>query len=410
MSDARPSLTLKVENFVSSVIRFLWRYIRTVVTLALRPRSFNNRLARAIRRRTIVPPMTFLILGCFFFSIIIDTYAEGWMVYFNWIWLDEEISQKINERGGDLFSLTAIVRSGLPTFLCFAILAQILAWLFAKSNFKRPITTASITYAFGLHTSAFAFACFLPIIGIYALNPVSSDSVVSNLWQYGVANLVLIAAALFAVIAFLSPILILVWAARAPEARALWKPFWVRTIAALPVFLCSIFLASELGSIPGRFSEAIKPDPNVEYQVMQEGEFQGRGPGEVSRYVTAFFFDNKTDDLAYIDAADNPISISIFRPDGAEITFQNDPKTTIRDEQGAIRQFLPIQPGEAELVHFEVLWELSEPLGEPTETNFDGSWSYEGFTAIIVLDPLSGAELESEIVYEPNYLDVEPWQ
>jgi len=294
------------------------------------------------------------------------------MVYLNWIWLDEEISRKINERGGDLFSLTAIVRSGLPTFLCFAVIAQLLSWLLAKSSFKRPVTTASITYAFGLHTSAFAFACFIPIIGIYALNPESSDSVISNLWQYGLAYLVLGATAVFAAIAFISPVLVLVWAAKTAEARKPWKPLTVRSVASLPIFLIAIFISTEFGSIPGRFTDALKPDPKVDYQVMQEGEFQGRGPGDVSRYVTAFFFDNKTDKLAYIDASRNLITISILCPDGTEVEFKSDPQTTIRDEQGTIRQFLPIQPGKAELVHFEVVWQLDLSLGEPTETYFDG--------------------------------------
>jgi hypothetical protein len=410
MSDARPSLTLKVENFVSSVVRFLGRYVGTVIALVLRPRSFNNRLARDRKRRAIVPPMTFLILGCFFFSIIIDTYSEGWMVYFNWVWLDAEISQKINERGGDLFSLTAIVRSGLPTFLCFAIIAQILARFLTKSRFRRPVTAASIAYAFGLHTSAFAFACFLPIIGIHALNPESSDSVVSNLWQYGLSYLVLGATVVFAAIAFISPVVVLVWAAKAPEARKPWKPILVRSIASPPIFLIAIFLSTELGSIPRRFSEALKPDPKIDYQVMQEGEFQGRGPGDVSRFVTAFFFDNKTDELAFIDASSDLITISIVGPDGTNISFKDNPEITIRDEQGTIRQFLPIQPGDAELVHFEVVWHLDKPLGEPTDTSFDGSWSYQGFSANIVLDPISGAELKGKIEYAPNFLDVEPWQ
>ncbi|MEM9062186.1 MAG: hypothetical protein AAGD13_17140 [Pseudomonadota bacterium] len=410
MSEARPSLTLKVENFVSGVIRFLRRYLGTVLRLTMQPKSFNARLARDRKRRVIVPPLTFLILGCFFFSVIVDTFADGWVVYFNWIWLDQEIGQQINDRGVDLFSLTAIVRSGLPTFLCFAILAQILAWCVTKSGFKRPNTAASITYAFGLHTTAFAFACFLPIIGVYALNPESSGSVVSNLWEYGLAYLVLGATVVFAVVAFLSPVLVLVWAAKAPEARRLWKPLWVRSIMALPVFLTAIFLSTELGSIPGRFSEALQPDPNVEYQVMQDGEFQGSGPGDVSRYVTAFFFDNKTDELAYIDASAHLVSISIFRPDGTEVTYRAQPRTLIRDEQGILQEFLPIQPGKAELVHFEVVWQLDAPLGDPTEINFDGSWSYDGFTAKIVLDPMSGADLESEIIYEPNFLSVAPWQ
>ncbi len=156
-----------------------------------KPRTFNHRLGRSIRKKRTVPPLTFLIVGCFFFSVIIDTYAEGWIVYFNWVWLDQEISGKIQERGGDLFSLTAIVRSGLPTFLCFAVLIQLLAWALAKSKWLRPRVAATLSYAFGLHATAFAFACFLPIIGIYVLNPETSDSVVSDLWQHGIAYLVL---------------------------------------------------------------------------------------------------------------------------------------------------------------------------------------------------------------------------
>jgi len=97
MSEPRPSLSLKVENFVSGIIRFVNRYARTTFAAVFRPRSFSIGLARSRRLRKIVPPLTFLMVGCFFFSVIIDTYADGWIVYFNWVWLDQEISQKLNE-------------------------------------------------------------------------------------------------------------------------------------------------------------------------------------------------------------------------------------------------------------------------------------------------------------------------
>ena len=164
MSEKRESLSAKVENFVSGIVRFMNRFARTGISVVTHPKSFNIGLGRKKRAKRIVPPLTFLIVGCFFLSVIVDTYPEGWYVYFNWIWLSEEIGQRIQERGGDLFSLTALVRSGLPTFIAFVVVAQILAWLLARCRWMRPRVFATLCYAFGLHAFSFAIACFLPII------------------------------------------------------------------------------------------------------------------------------------------------------------------------------------------------------------------------------------------------------
>ncbi len=408
MSEPRVSLSLKVESFVSGIVRFVNRYARTGWLAVWRPSSFNHRLGRSIRKKRIVPPLTFLIVGCFLFSVIIDTYAEGWIVYFNWIWLDEEISKKIQERGGDLFSLTAIVRSGLPTFLAFAVLIQTIAWLISKPRWLRPRVTATLSYAFGLHASAFAIACFLPIIGIYALNPETSDSFVSNLWQYGMAYLVLGLTIFFGLVAFLSPILLIIWAAHPREARRWNKPVWVRSIAAVPVFLLTIFLVTELGSVPARFTSALTQTPMVEYQVMGEFKLLGDGPGDVSGVASAVMFHNKTGDLAYIDAS-NPITgVTITGSDGSEIPLTNNPKTLVFDENRVETSILAILPGMAQLVYFEVSWELGETLGDPTSEYDDGSWWYDGVEIKLSYDPLSGADLASDMDVELTNPTVHP--
>ncbi|MEW4461459.1 hypothetical protein AB1K42_25465 [Roseibium algicola] len=400
MSNQQTSLSLKVENFVSGIVRFVGRYARTVFVAVVRPWSFNINVPSARRRRRIVPPLTFLIIGCFLFSVIIDTYAEGWMVYLNWIWLDEEISGKINERGADIFSLTAIVRSGLPTFLSFVVFAQVITWLFSRNHWFRPRVTAIIIYAFGLHAMAFAIACFLPVFGIYALNPETSDSVISNLWQYGIAYAVLALTAGFAIAAFVSPILLLAWSVQPREARLPMKFAPVRFVAAVPVFLTTIFLASEFGSLPARFTGALTQLPRVDYQVMQGPNLVGTGPGDVSGANLSIYLHNRTEDLAYVDAGASLLTVSVFLPDGTELGFNESPKTAVTDENRKQRQFLPIAPGTAELVHFRTTWTLDGDLGSPTDTGFDGDLSYDGVTVVLDVDPIQGADLDGELKYE----------
>lgn len=408
MSEPRPSLSLKVENFVSGIVRFVNRYARTGLLAVFRPRSFNLGLGRSIRKKRIVPPLTFLIVGCFLFSIIIDTYTEGWVVYFNWIWLDQEISKKIQERGGDIFSLTAIVRSGLPTFLCFAVLVQLLAWLLAKSRWLRPRVAATLSYAFGLHAGAFAIACFLPIIGIYALNPATSDSFVSNLWQYGLSYLILGLTVFFAIVAFVSPILLLIWAAQRREARGALKLVWVRSIAAVPIFFSSIFLVTELGSVPSRFTSALTPIAKVEYQSMGDRKFFGKAPGDISMVTAVFLFHNKTDDLAYIDTSNQLATITLKKPDGTEAATSNT-TTRIFDEKRVEQTLLPILPGKTQLVYFEVKWELLEGLGTPTDT-FENTWSYQNLEAIVDFDPITGADLDDDMKIEHGSPTIHPLQ
>jgi|GEM_PF-6124196 len=400
---------MKVENFVFGIVRFVTLYARTTFLAVVKPWAFNVRLAQARRHRRVVPPLTFLIVGCFFFSILIDTYAEGWLIYFNWIWLDDEISQKINERGADLFSLTAIVRSGLPTFLCFAVLAQLLSILLSRSRWVRPRVSATIAYAFGLHATAFGFACFLPIVGNYALNPETSDSVVSDLWQYGIVYLVAGATIMFGTIAFISPILLIGWSAHRREARQALKPAFVRVGLAFPIFFTSIFIATEFGSIPARFTSALKPLPKVEYQAMQGPRLYGRGPGDISGATYAILFHNKTEDLAYIDTDTRLVDVTINLSNGIEIPTKDNIQTKIFDENRVAKTVLPVLPGKTQFVYFEMRWEIDGTLGIPTDTYYDGSWSYDGLNVILDFDPITGADFDGDLIYNLGSPSIHPW-
>ncbi len=402
MSDTRPTtLSLKAENFVSGIVRFIKRYARTTFITIIRPRSFSINLPRSRRLRKIVPPLTFLIVGCFLYSVIIDTYAEGWIVYFNWIWLDQEISQKLNERGPDLFSLTAIARSGLPTFLTFLVLAQSITIILTRSRWLRPRVFSTVTYAFGLHAMAFAIACFLPIIGVNALNPNTSDSVVSSLSHYGLEYLVMAATAAFALIAFISPILLLAWSAQRREARFIFKPFATRLVASVPIFFISIFLATEFGSLPARFTDALVPTPKVKFQAMDTPELIGHGPGDLSGANFAVLLHNETEDLTYVDASSHLVSVTIIHPNGTELDIRNDPITEVFDEHRAQRTLLPILPGEAQLVFLETRWQIDGTLGTPSYTSsFDGAHSYDGLRVVLDYSPVQGGSLVSDLTYD----------
>lgn len=409
MSEPRPSLSLKVEEFVYGIVRFSTLYVRTTFSATAMPRIFNIGIAKARRQRRIVHPLSFLIVGCFLFSAIIDTYPEGWSVYFNWIWLSDDISQKITERGGDLFSLTAVVRSGLPTFMCFVVLAQTLSILLARSRWIRPRVFATIIYAFGLHSASFAFACFLPIISSYALNPESSDSAISNLWEYGVAYLVIGLTVILAASAFISPILLIGWSAHRREARWAFKPVFARLGVAIPAFFVSIFIATEIGSLPARFTVAIKPVPKVEYQFLQGPTLHGSGPGDISGATYSVILYNRTEKLAYIDSMSTIAAVTITLPDGDVLSTKDNTQFDVFDETHVLKTILPLLPGKAQLVYFEVHWETIGTLGVPTSTSIDGSWSYDGLNVALDLNPVSGADIDGDMSFDLGNPSIRPW-
>ncbi|MEP3332359.1 hypothetical protein [Sedimentitalea sp.] len=409
MAEQRESLSTKVENFVSGIVRFMNRFVRTGALAVTQPWSFNVGLGRLRRAKRIVPPLTFLIVGCFFFSVIIDTYPEGWFVYFNWIWLSEEIGQRIQERGGEMFSLIALVRSGLPTFLAFAVIAQILAWLLARSRWMRPRVFATLCYAFGLHAFAFAIACFLPVIGIYALNPDRSDSFVSNLWINGLSYIVLGLTMIFVLIAVVSPVLLVIWASQRREARLLFKSVGARSLAAIPIFLSSIFIATELGSLPARFTLGLTPTQHLEVQSMAGHRLLGVAPGNVSGATYSMLFHNKTDDLAYINHEDTWVDVIVTSADGSDISPEEEASVRLFDEERLEARLIPIPPGAIQLVFVEISWKLDGSLGEPTQTySDDGSWWYDGAMLKLYYDLVDGADLEDDLVFELVGLTVHP--
>jgi len=401
MSEPHLTLSRKVENFVSGIVRFMGRFAGTVWRTVLSPRSFNLNLGRTIRKKRIVPPLTFLVVGCFFFSVIVDTYPEGWIVYFNWVWLSEEISRKIQERGGDLFSLTALVRSGFPTFLGFVAFAKIGAWVLSRRHWLRPRVFATICYAFGLHAIAFSFACFLPVFGEHALNPATSDSFISTLWQNGLSYILLILTLISAIIAFVCPVLMVTWAAQGREARRYMTHVASRGLAASPIFLIGIFLTTELGSLPARFTLGLTPIANVEFQSLSGHRFIGANPGDLSGASYGVLFHNKTTDLAYVDVSNASVDVTIVRNSGAEVGFLSEPVIAIRDQNRSPRKLIPVLPGQSQLVYIEIHWELDGSLGEPAELfPGDASWWYDDLEVVIDYSVLKGAELKQDMNFK----------
>ena len=252
-------------------------------------------------------------------------------------------------------------------------------------------------------------AIALPIIGIYALNPDSSDSLISDLWVNGLSYVVLGLTLAFAVAAMVSPILLIIWASQRREARQWLRPIAVRSVAATPIFLVSIFAATEIGSLPARFTLGLTPIVHVEVQSMASHRLFGDDVGDLSGATYAMLFHNKTDELAYIEREEASVEVEVISADGRDVSPVDSATVRIFDEERREARLIAIPPGAIQLVFIEVDWRLDGTLGEPNETYpDDGSHWYDGAMLMLEYDLIEGAELENGLDFEFEGLTVHP--
>lgn len=399
MVDLENSLSWKIEKFVRGIIRFLCAYLRTLVLAAgCRARHLVSE-RRYVRKTKLVHPLTFLVIGCFFFSLISDIYADGWAAYFNFIWLGDEIGLNINDHAADLFSLTSIVSAALPTFLCYAAMARLLSIVMVQRRFLRPRTERLILYAFGLHVNAFAIACYFPVLSGKVFGGEGSDSFINALYFHFGGWFVLACTSAFSVIAFFSPVGLLYRAVSGSDARLAFRLSAVRFFLGGLAFFAAVIFSVEVGTLPARFKKAMVPDIVGDYQVIEGPKLFGRCQGGLNRAVLFVVVHNKTGQLGYIDGNDDLFDVQISTADGsgALITQKS---ARLLDEDLIQRQFIALPPGAVRAVHLEMRWALDPSFAIPPSTSYDDGWSYDGLTVRIDVDLVKGFELSGDLNYE----------
>lgn len=399
MVDLENSLSWKIEKFVAGIIRFLCCYLRTLALTA----GFCARRLLSDRRHAgktrLVHPLTFLVIGCFFFSLIADIYADGWAAYLNSIWLGDEIGLNINLHAGDLFSLTSVVSAALPTFLCYAAMARLLSSVMVQRRFIRPRTERVILYALGLHVNAFAIACYLPVFSDKVFSGEGSDSFVNTLYLLFGGWLTVVITSVFAAVAFLSPIALFYRAVSRPDARLAFRLPLFRLVLACSAFFTIILFSVEVGTLPARFKNAVVPAVVGDFQVIDGPTLFGQSINDLSRADLFIIVHNKTEKIGYIDGNEDFVHVSISGPDGSGAIITN-LDIRLLDEDLDQRRFIALPPGAAKAVYLQVRWILDPNFAMPQPTVGDDHWSYDGVTVRIDFDLVKGFDLPGDLHYE----------
>ena len=345
MADEKISISDKIEEFVDGAVRFISRFFLTLISAAILPVAFVRKIYASEDQKKFIAPNTFLILGCFSISVIIDAYPHGWQIYFNWIWLDAEIAKVAKDRSGQIFSIESVFRVGMPTFLALFGLTTLLAKLIAKSETSRDKFTAVLKYSFGFHVLCFSFACLIPIVASRSFPETNFGALLASQTASGVEIVLVIGLAGGCAIAcFLSPV-IAISSALLREFKSFdWVNwFWSTLLASASVVIAAL-IGSELGSLPARFSESLIEQKLVSYQVLRSLELTHKSGSDFLETTLDIILLNDSSDLAYVDGRDSLAHVLITQD---ALHFSPDVSNILLNAQGVATEVLALPPGES---------------------------------------------------------------
>ena len=375
VKDRPAAISEKVEEILIGLTQAFCRVLRTTTLITLRPIVMHRRNKALLRQRVVMPPLSFLIFSCFFLSIIINVYPQGWTILFSPIWLRGEIGQAALQQKESLISLEAIIMNGLPAFFGFWLAAECFSRMLHRSDRKSAANLAC--YAFGQLTFFFSAACFLPIIGSQTLG-VYNESLMGGLWSlkafiaFGDA---LIKAILL--IGLISPLVLLTVVLTPVGAFWDWR-LALRFASAFVFLMFGALMATELGSLPARYSESFDHNPQVIGEVIEDIQLIGTtDQGPIGAELTILVF-NPTNKPVLVDATE-PLSDVEFKNtlNGEIVTHARDIKTVAIDDLGRQLTLRVLAPGDSILVSLKSRWTLEDSdsllTSKKVHTNFEGS-------------------------------------
>jgi hypothetical protein len=307
--DPKKSASLKVDETIEAVLRFLLRYLRTLGRLTCHPRQAMPLLAdQEADPPVVIRPLTFLTIGAFLFALLIDVYPEGRI--YDYIWVAGEIRENVNKRWKEAISLTTLITAGLPTIIATAVVGAASARLFFRDQLQRSAWFDLTCYAVGYQTAM--------VFVILSLESVVSGLVIVFPWLerialpdalqgwLSLALLVTLAAASIVV-----PLLLLasfLVAARHPPTRG--KAAAV-LLAALAYWVAAQYVYTAVASVLPQLNSRYFPKPVADAYALDSPRYDMNG--DRVRISFAFLIENKTDEDVLLELDGTSFEIHLAR-------------------------------------------------------------------------------------------------
>lgn len=319
--DADPkSLAGKVEDTIEGFLLFLIAYLRTLAVIAFRWGSgLTDIMRESPARRRYVYPFAFLAIGGFLFSVVVAAYPAGFLGIPDLIWFSDDISKNIVKNFDKMFSVTALLTGGFPTFIAVVILSGVAARIEERDAGRRAALAKVYRYLFGYQAAVLfvwlAVIIFLPASGF---EPCAGAKSVCDI---GIISEVASWAALlsFPFLVLVSPIgALAAWRWQSLSTRPRWRI--PRVLASVALFGLIMSAYASLASVPARVLQKINPPPAASLAL---GSVELALPEGAPSTVTAVTtLKNPTDDALVLLASDLRGTLSIEKVEAAKWTVR----------------------------------------------------------------------------------------
>lgn len=144
------SLSVKIDDTIEGLLLFFLRFLATHGHIALKPYR-SNILVGSLQKDPplYTRPLTFLAIGAFLFSLLIDVYPAGFSGLMDLMWFGDEFKVNVSERWKEALTLTTLITTGLPVILAVSLLAGASSRLLFKDEKSRSFWFAINCYSFG---------------------------------------------------------------------------------------------------------------------------------------------------------------------------------------------------------------------------------------------------------------------
>jgi len=206
---AHTGISDRIEETLYGILRFCIRFGRTLLALTFLPGKFYSRLTSLQKNKIIIAPYSFLIIGSYLFSILLNVNpGGGFESYTNMVWFTDEVASSIDESGAKLFSVSNAIISGIPIFLSLVVISKFYSWWFfhSQTHQERALIYTTSLYGLGYHLlfSAGSFIFFI-LLGASLDAIVDVNEASTNFTDF-LVNLVLLTFLFSLIISYFVPV------------------------------------------------------------------------------------------------------------------------------------------------------------------------------------------------------------
>ncbi|WP_193181149.1 hypothetical protein [Nisaea sediminum] len=307
------SLSVRIDDTIEGVLRFLLRFFVTYGRVAFLPaRSGVLVSALSADPPLYTRPLTFLAIGAFLFSLLIDVYPAGFAGLIDLIWFSDELKVNFSKRWKEALTLTTLITTGLPVIVAVAGLAGASSRLLFKGEPERAGWFAISCYSFGyIIISLFLLMSVETVFdGIAILFPffkeISVPEPIENI-------LLVICGLLMLLLVLISPMIFLAGAFFSFKGKSSGAERVAQSGFVFIYGVFGVYLISQAASVVPDLSKTYFPDPVPEAMIFEEFKFDLDQDSDALDVSFQVIVENKLNEDHVLELSGHQVQIVLSR-------------------------------------------------------------------------------------------------